>query len=330
MIKKKHIIIIQAAIIILLLFLVLRLNFKGSAAGNSKTIIEKKNSSGLLSPRVYAGLLTPRSLLVTNYAPLRKSLESFINDNNLTASIYVENLRNGASMGINEREGFPAASLSKVPLSIIIMRRIEDGEISLDTYVPINSSVKTSTWGALFKTNEQKLPIRVLIEKMLKESDNTALNILRQYSDLNDSSLVLSYVDYYSEESIDTHDENNIELVTVKSMYNVFSSLYLSTILDSQDSEYILSLLANSTFNIKYIAQLPDDVIVAHKFGARYIDNDKAFHDCGIIYRKEMRIFYCVMTKDLNYNYAIQVAGTVINKIYEYSLNARKTLDEYK
>ncbi|MBI2652534.1 serine hydrolase [Candidatus Woesearchaeota archaeon] len=329
--KINSFILIEAIIILALLVMFISL-YIGVESCNKysdfKKSIENTNN-GLLSPRIYSGLLEPKSLLITNYAPLRNSLESFISENNLTVSVYVENLRNGAFMGINERVGFPAASLSKVPLAMLIMGMIEDGELSLDTPIKINESARTSTWGTLFKVNENKLPLRVLIERMLKESDNTAYNVLRDYLNPEDMALLLSYVDYYSEEAENIKEQND-GYITPKSMYNLFSSLYLSTMLEPQNSEYILSLLVNTSFDIKKTADLPDDVVVAHKFGTRYIGKIKTFSDCGIIYNKDMRIFYCVMSKDLEYNYAVQVIGAIVNKVVYYSLNARKTLDAFK
>ena len=318
----KVIILVESLVIAALLIAVSILGFK---LHNNKQEIK----NGLLSPRVYSGILEPKSLLVTNYAPLRKSLDSFINENNLTVSVYVENLRNGAFTGVNERVGFPAASISKMPLAILIMKKVDDGKLSLDTMIEVNDSDKTSTWGNLYKTKDKRLPLRVVFENMLKESDNTAFNILRHYSNPEDMAPILSYVDYYSEEAINA-EEGGEELITPKSIYNLYSSLYLSTILEPQSSEYILSLLTNTTFDIKKIAELPGNVTVAHKFGARYIGNVRSLHDCGIIYNGDSRLFYCVMTKDLKYDYAVQVIGAVVNKIFYYSLKARETLDQYK
>jgi len=92
---------------------------------------------------------------------------------------------------------------------------------------------------------------------------------------------------------------NHTDLVTSASIYNFFSSLYLSTVLNPKDSEYILSLLPNTTFDIKRIANLPDNVTAAHKYGAYYAEDSKFFHDCGILYIGDSRIFYCIMTKNL-------------------------------
>ena len=115
-------------------------------------------------------------------------------------------------------------------------------------------------------------------------------------------------------------------------MYNIFSSLYLSTILQPQHSEFILSTLTDTVFNIEKSAKLPDDVTIAHKFGARYNDDQKIFHDCGIMYihSKGMKLFYCIMTENLDNNIARKEIGKIVRAVYSYSLDARNNFDYYK
>ena len=317
--KLKIIIFIQAILIVAIL-----------AASISMYTVKDKKGAGynysLVSQRLFKGVIKPKSLLIVNYAPLRNKLESYTHRNNLTASVYVENLRTGAYMGINERYGYLPASLNKVPIAILVMKKIEDGELTLNTVVDVDKSLNDTN------IRESKLQIRALMEKMLKESDNAAFKTLQNYTDDDDNILVLNYLDYYSDEVVKREGpaENNNGLVTPKSIYNLFSSLYLSTILEPQDSNYILSLMTDTVFDIKKIAKLPANVTVSQKFAIIDKDNKQYFHDCGIIYAGEMRIFYCIMTKDLDEKAAINTIGSIVNNIYYYSINTRETLDYYQ
>lgn len=322
--KLKIIAFVQTIIILFLVGVIVILFLQ---INNNKTTTTKEGAK-LLSPRIYSGILESKSFLILNYAPLKNDIETFIKRNNLSISVYVENMRDGAFMVINERRGYPPASLNKIPLAMLILKRIEDKEMDFDMEIEINDYDRTETSGTLFKVNENKLPVRVLIERMLQESDNTAFNALRHYSNPEDISLLTSYIDYFSEDIQQTENKSD-ELITTKSVYNLFSSLYLSTMLESKNSEYILSILTNTTLDIKKTANLPDDAVVAHKFASKYTTDNRIFHDCGIIYYRDMRIFYCVMTKDLDKTTAINVVGKIINKIFNYSVDARKTLDFY-
>jgi len=324
MVKLKSILIIETLVILMLLAYIV-----------VPKIINKNEAKKerLLSPRVYEGILEPKSFLIVNYAPLKNDIGSFIQKNELNVSVYIENIRSGAFVGVNERKGYSPASLNKVLTAILIMKKVEDGELSIDSEIEITDKDRSSAFGDLYKTKENKLPLRVLLEKMLKESDDTAFFVLNRMADPEDRSLIMAYMDYYSDESTDKTkpgEDSEYGLVTPKSMYNIFSSLYLSTILKPENSEYILSLLTNTVFDINEIADLPKNVTVAHKFATKYTGNDKFFHDCGIIYIENGRVFYCVMTKDLDSKTAIELIGAIVHDIYRYHTGTRDTLDYYK
>ncbi|MBI5064912.1 serine hydrolase [Candidatus Woesearchaeota archaeon] len=323
----------RVAVFELILILVL-LSFLAIICFNNYSFIESnKEDFTFISPRIAAGVLEPKSFLITNYVPLKKIFESFMQENNFTASIYVENLRNGASIGINERTGYPFASLVKVLAAVLVLKMKEEGKIGLDDLIKIEDSDRTANFGTLYKTTDKELSVKVLLEKMLQESDDTAFRALSKILKPKDANFIFSYLDMYTEDSINKTkpgQDYDTGLATPKSFYNVFSSIYLSTILESQDSEYILSLLSNTVFDIKKIANLPPEVKVSQKFGVKYEGENKYLHSCGIMYIKASRIFYCIMMNDLEFEEATQAMGFFVNTIYEYVSNNMKFLDDYK
>jgi len=288
---------------------------------------------GLLSPRIYAGILEPRSFLITNFEPLKNGIKSFLDEHNISASIYIENLRNGANIGVHQLQGYFPASLNKLPVAVLVMQKIEDGILSFNTTLPIKDFERSNTSGNLYLTSEKELTVKILLEKMLKESDNTAFNVLIDNIDKNDLAQLLDYynikinVDYPYER---LRFENHTNLVTPLSLYNIFADLYLSTTLYAPDSEYILSLLSDTEFDVKSIANLPDNVTVSQKYGEFYADDTKLFHDCGIMYIQDTRIFYCIMTKDLDTEDAKDAIGYIINYIYHYIIDQKFKLSAYK
>ena len=323
--KFKYIAIFEFFIIaILLVFLIYALK-----SFNPQN--QKESTSGLLSPRIYSGLLKPESFMIVNFAELKEKIQSYVTKNNLNVSVYVENFRNGAYMGINEKNGFFPASLIKLPVAILITKKIEDGKLSFDTMLEIEDSDRTSSYGELYKTEEKQLPVRILLEKMMKESDNTAFRVLLHEVDVEDFQLVLDY--YNIEVNADFQDGETAKhpnLLSPKAMSTLFSSLYFSTVLEPDNSEYLLSLLSDSAFDAGKAANIPSDVTMAHKFGETYYGDFRYFHDCGIIYINESRVFYCIMTKDLDEKQATEAIGSIVNEIYNYVKNTRAKLDKYK
>ncbi len=322
-ISLKVVVCIQLALIFILLGILIYPIYPSPESNSIKN--QTPNPIGLLSPRIYAGLIPPQSYLIFNYEPLRQGIRSYIEQNNLNLSVYVVNMRDGASMSINANAGYPPASLSKVPLAILIMKQIEEGNLSLDTKVTISEEDKSASYGDLYQTTQKEFTIRFLLEKMLKDSDNTAFLTLNRYKGTEDFTPILkNYLGYYNNGNAQGHD------ITPKSMYNIFSSLYLSTILEPKDSEYILSLLTQTSFDIKQIAHLPPDTTISHKFASQYQPHSQYFHDCGIMFIQDMRLFYCVMTSGLDETAAAQNVGLIVNNIYNYTLEERTHLDEYK
>jgi len=326
--KLKLVVIFEAVIIVTLLIFLINSYENKTDIGPS---FQNQTQNELLSPRIYSGLLQPKSLLIENFNPLKKVIEDKVIKGNPNISVYIVNLRDGASIGINERSGFPAASLNKIPVAILILKKVERDKLSLDTMIEINDSDKTSPPGDLYKTKEKRLPLKVLLEKMIEDSDSTAFKVLRRNLDPKDIQFLESYIDYYSDDIVSSGPISLVTeregLINTKSIYNLFSSLYLSTLLTPKNSEYVLSLMTKTVFDIKKLANLPEDVTVAQKFGTVEFNGERYFHDCGIIYINQSKIFYCVMTKDLNEDQTANTIGSIVYLTYEYVIKTRQNLD---
>jgi beta-lactamase class A len=285
----------------------------------------------LLSPRVISGILSPQSYLIFNLQPLKQDIQDFIKINNLNVSVYVVNLRDSASFGINSNQLYPALSLNKLPVAMIMFKKIENKELTLETKLPIYDRDKDSFYGSLYSEDVTEMSVRELLRRMLSESDDTALNTLAEQINADDLQRISYYLDYFQLDSNDQEPPfNDTFQVSAKSAGNIFLSLYLSTVLNPGDSELMLSYLTNTSFDIKSYANVSDDVIVAQKFGSYYNSNlDMTFfHSCGIIYVNDSRFLYCVMTKDIkNQEKAQKAVGIIVNKIYDYIIEGRKLED---
>ena len=318
----------------------------------------------LLLPPVHAAVLhgkNPNNLLslatkydpdetrasVISFEPLRDSMQKFMAENQLDAAIYVVNLRNGVNFGINENVGAFPASLNKVPVAIVAMREVEQGNLRLDSPISINpgkvksNSVEISANSGIINIspisadiykNNKELSLRTLLELMLKESDNDALRMILTQIDYEDLLAFYNYVDVDAYGSYDYVSSNaSNRLLSAKALSNVFLSLYHSTILEPKDSQYLLSLLTETNLDARKLAQLPEYVKIAHKFGI-YDDADQnhLFRDCGIIYSGKSRILYCVVIKGQQKEQAIAMTGRMIRAIYSYIIDNDITLDVYK
>lgn len=312
--KLTKIVILQVIVIIVLLGVI------GICAFNWGPF--NRDNGKLISPRIQAGILQPKSLLIFNFKPLEQEIDNYLEANNLSVALYVLNIRDGASFGINEDAHFGAFSLNKLPAAIIILKKVESGELTLDSELVITPEDRNSASGTLYKKTFGRLSVRELLRYMLQESDNTAFNVLAREISLEDGKNLTEYLDYYQNDIDEGSSPINLE-ITPKNTANLFMSLYLSTFLEPENSEMILQYLTNTSYDIKKHAGLPEEVIVAQKYGSFYYNNSQFFHSCGIMYIQDSRIFYCAMSENLERAGAEETVGEIVNKIYTYVQNNR-------
>lgn len=318
-IKLKRIVIFQTIFLIIALIIIFFLIFHNS----QPDYLKDNGKIKLLSPRIYSGIIKPESYLILNWNPLEEKINNFIQNNSLNVSVYVLNMRDGASFGVDEDEEFDSLSLNKIPVAMIILKKVEEGKLSIDTKLKIPDKYRDPEYGTLYKNPATELSVKDLLRYMLSESDNTAFFTLEQQITFQNLKDLSSYLYFYSDIDSGLSPSKKFA-ITPKSTSNIFTSLYLSTFLTPEDSETILSYLTNNSFDIKTYAKIPNDVTIAHKNGAYNLENKNIFHDCGIMYIEDSRIFYCVMTNGLEENSAYNLIGSIVKGIYNYVVMLNK------
>lgn len=251
-----------------------------------------------------------------DYADLRFMYEEIINESDVTGTygIYFEDLNTGAWVGINEKETFVPASLLKTPIMVAILKKIQDGELSMNEQVVIKEVNVDSRSGNLWERGYgYNISIKELVEIMLRDSDNTAANTL-----VNDVLTLEEFNNAKIAMGLGTSQEN-YAAISPKKYSNIFRSLYYSTYLRRPFSELGLSILANTQYKDKIPAGLPEDVAVSHKIGFFYLPNGKGgYHDCGIVYYPENNYILCVMSTDTNDDEATRVIREISRVTYDF------------
>ncbi len=186
-------------------------------------------------------------------------------------------------------------------------------ELSLDQEIVLNEKDLDAFSNALYlKGAEHKTTLKELLKMMIEQSDNTSVRVL--------ASRHTTYEDYLKIMATLglPLPENNITMVTPKEYINLFRSLYISSYLRRQFSEYVLVLLLNTEFTSQIPARLPKDIKVAHKVGIDRSEDEKAFHDCGIVYLPGKGYLLGVMSKDSTQEESVRVISDISRIIYKY------------
>jgi len=230
------------------------------------------------------------------FMPLREQLRKYVSENGPeTIRFYFEYLPSGSSIGINEKEEFPLASLFKVPIVIGAYELIESGKITSDTIVTIRESDLDMTSGRLWEKGAgTKLTVKEAIDLTLIESDNTAVHVL--YNLLPPEKIIDLFQDL--DVQIGQAEDGFVYAIgSAKSYSSILRALYLSIFLTKDHSNEILEMLTRTKFNDRLQGGIPNDIKVAHKIGD-YKRNDTGgfvFSDCGIVYVPKRPYILCIM-----------------------------------
>lgn len=232
------------------------------------------------------------------------------------AGIYVRELNDGVWFGINETENFTPGSLLKVPLALSLLQKMEDDQtFGRDTYEYTGGAPSIPQAYPPLETVEvgKAYSFDQLLRFSVMYSDNIATLLLSQLIDrqqLNDS---------YSDLGIETPQDGDSYTMSVRTYASFFRILFNGTYLTHENSEYLLSLLSQSTFKEGIVKGVPEGMVVAHKFGEREGDylNSTQLHDCGIVYAKDNPYILCVMLRGQNIETLADTIGDISKIVYE-------------
>lgn len=266
-----------------------------------------------------------------NLATLKKTLEETIKDEIYNkdisfASVYFRDLNNGPWLGINEKEYFSPASLIKVPILITYLKKAESNpEIlksellpTIDTDSGDNiQNIKPS----ISLAPDKKYTIEDLLEKMIVYSDNDAYNTLSNNLTSSESIKVYQDLDIDISKAF-TNPNGNI--VTVKDYASFYRILFNASYLNQDMSEKALSLLAQSQYKDGLVAGIPQNILIAHKFGERKFSDtgETQLHDCGIVYLPKKPYLLCIMTRGNDIQKASQTIKKISTQVFQ-SLNTK-------
>lgn len=320
---KKILITIILTIVFVLFFELIVYKISNKKNNTHSTIEYRKSGFKMINPVLDFYELEP--ILVKEVRELQSNLTEYIvkaeEEKKIEmASVYFRDLNNGPWIGVGEDEHYAPASLLKVPVLIACLKYAEDNPEFLSKKIVYTEQNKNSrrniTDGFILQPNKV-YTIDELLEFMIIHSDNDAVNILQ-----NKISKALMHDIYYDLGiPIESHTDGNS--ITVKEYAAYFRILFNATYLNKKMSEKALTILSKTTFKQGIVAGVPKGVMIAHKFGERYLIHEglTQLHDCGIVYKSKKPYLICVMTRGKN----IEVLKKVISDLSAIIYNSEAT-----
>lgn len=191
-------------------------------------------------------------------------------------SIYYEQLNSGANIAVNKDQRFFIASLAKLPVAMVVTKKVEQGMWNWDTKFQMQEKDLDAGSGELYKdTSTKEYPLKQLLEALLIDSDNTANNILTRNLTESDYQGIIDAIGL--EDLFDANSQ-----ASAKEYSRLLRALYTSSYLERENSQEILKLMSEAKFKNFLSQGLPGEISFAHKYGensAQYV-----YADSGIVY----------------------------------------------
>lgn len=308
---KKAVLVIIFICSILLNGLLSTLLFSGKTEKISSSTQKLENKYPYLSKKILQDY--DRDLLM-NFMPLRAKLRELVEkEYGSDFSFYFEYLPTGSSIGVNEKIEFYSASLLKVPLVMAYYHHKEINNIKDNRLVTITEKDINKKFGTLWEKGvNSSITLSEVVKFALIESDNTAANILEREIDIEDRQYIFNGLDILIK-----IEENNAASVTTKAYGSILKSLFFSSILNKDNSQYVLNLLTKTKFNDKLPAGVPSNVPVAHKIGVYENLAVPIYSDCGIVYIPKRQYLLCMASRS-DEKTAVERMKKVSKIIYDY------------
>lgn len=260
---------------------------------------------------------------------LEKPLQEFIGqkkyDNEVThISVYYRNLNNGNWFGINEKEMFSPASLMKLPLLLVYLKKTEQNPNIRNEKItyredPIEAKYIQNIEPTKKLVDNEAYTIRELLEYMIRYSDNKASLLLERNISVEDYKKAFTDNNMLFPDLIDGKFDNNLKVIDYAKFFRV---LFNGSYVNKELSNYALWLLTQVDFKQWLVAGTEKNIVVAHKFGERSIIGQngieqKQLHDCWIIYYPNHPYLLCIMTRGNTLEILENIVKSISQDIYE-------------
>lgn len=228
-------------------------------------------------------------------------------------SVYVEDLKTGVWWGINEKESYNAWSLLKVSTLVVLLKKAEREQLSLDEEITMtpDEQKRESPLVQHRPGGTNKVSVKELAERMIEDSDDAAAIALCKLVSFDEFQEGLR-----ATEMPPATPPNQLPRISPEQYANLLRSLYFSEYLAKPSSELALSLMSSSGYNDQIRAGVPKEVSVSHKVGFDGGSGDS--HDCGIVFLPNRPYVLCIMSRNTTKDESERVMSSVSRQVYEF------------
>lgn len=237
---------------------------------------------------------------------LRNAISPLVSNHRGDVAVVIEHLKTSQSFRYYADTAMPTASLIKLPLMVAVYDQVARGELDLTRPVALAAEDKVPGSGILTEhfSEGATLPLRDFVRLMMRDSDNTATNIVVDQVGLAATAELMESLGlkntklhskvYRGDTSIfpERSQQFGIGSTTANEMVSLLRMLKEERLGDAVSTQQMLGHLAACDDRSKLARYLPTDVRLFHKTGA--IGNCRT--DAGIIETATGPVAVCVLT----------------------------------
>jgi len=244
---------------------------------------------------------------------LKESLEDYISQQKGRYGLYFINLVTGEEFGINDKERYIAASTTKLPMNLMLYRKIAAGEIDFndklvyleEDFEPGSGIIQKSPYGTEYT-------VRETARLSIVYSDNCGINMIIRLlgiDNIRQYMLDIGGTIYYGRD----HRSCPYDLaVYARELYRFYQQ-------EPEIAGILIEDLQNTLWNDRINKLLPEDVKVAHKIG----NYTGVYNDVGIVFAEEPYAL-AIMSENIDQSVAGNVIAQLSKKIYDYVVTSSK------
>lgn len=245
--------------------------------------------------------LSPDDPFRAGFAVMTAELERAAQRYSGQVAIYLKDLEHGEEWAYHADDLFPSASLIKVPIMVGVFSKIDRGELALNSRLRLRRRTRMGGSGSIkWKRDGTRFTVRKLLEKLINESDNTAMRILIDEVGMGwmqdqFPKMGLVYTEIYPDGlSLKSGRVRYENYTTAREMTMLMEKIYRGEMVNRFASELMLELLKGRRHGrrSRLTKGLPVGWEIAHKTGLLR----RACHDAAIIFSPNGDYILTVLT----------------------------------
>lgn len=233
-------------------------------------------------------------------------------------SVYFRDLSDGPWFGINNETKYNPASMMKIPIMVLWLKRAEKDPSVLQHRFTFDEKKYPASFRGYEPPNSMKSGVSYTVEELLRYmmnfSDNRALWLLHTSVPRAEYDAVLANMDIIEKQ------HGNDDYITVHGYSGFLRILYNASFLNKEMSEKALKIMSFQGFPNGMAAGVPAGTRLASKFG-EYFDQRLQqliqLHEFGIVYHPKGPYILGIMTRGCDVNKQAEVIKSISHKVYD-------------